>query len=171
MAIVKKSFGKNYLRCSENEKGKIYSCEQIRKSWNNKVNYVKENSLENIKGLRQAQLGAVFAIRAHWTVNKEAATVVMPTGTGKTETMITTIVAEQCRRVFILVPSDLLRAQTVENCVKLGILKDIGVIEQRARYPNVLCLKSQPRTKDELKEMLDSANIIVSTAKLVSSVC
>lgn len=168
MAIVKKSFGKNYLRCYMNEKGRIYSCEQIRKSWNNKVNYVKENSLENIKGLRQAQLGAVFAIRAHWTVSKEAATVVMPTGTGKTETMITTIVAEQCRRVFILVPSDLLRVQTVENCVKLGILKDIGVIEQRVRYPNVLCLKSQPRTKDELKKMLDSANIIVSTAKLVS---
>ena len=168
MAIVKKSFGKNYLRCYMNEKGKIYSCEQIRKSWNNKVNYVKENSLENIKGLRQAQLGAVFAIRAHWTVSKEAATVVMPTGTGKTETMITTIVAEQCRKVFILVPSDLLRVQTVENCVKLGILKEIGVIEQRVRYPNVLCLKSQPRTKDELKGMLDSANIIVSTAKLVS---
>ena len=67
--------------------------------------------------------------------------------------MITTIVAEQCRRVFILVPSDLLRVQTVENCVKLGILKDIGVIEQRVRYPNVLCLKSQPRTKDELSGM------------------
>lgn len=166
MAIVKKSFGKNYLRCYENEKGKIYSCEQIRKSWDNKVNYETENRSKNIKGLRQAQLGAVFAIRAHWIVSKEAATVVMPTGTGKTETMITTIVAEQCRRVFILVPSDLLRVQTVENCVKFGILKDIGVIDQRAKYPNVLCLKSQPKTKDELKEMLDSANIIVSTAKL-----
>jgi superfamily II DNA or RNA helicase len=156
------------LRCYENEKGKIYSCEQIRKSWDNKVNYETENRSKNIKGLRQAQLGAVFAIRAHWIVSKEAATVVMPTGTGKTETMITTIVAEQCRRVFILVPSDLLRVQTVENCVKFGILKDIGVIDQRAKYPNVLCLKSQPKTKDELKEILDSANIIVSTAKLVS---
>ena len=45
MAIVKKSFGKNYLRCYMNEKGRIYSCEQIRKSWNNKVNYVKEACL------------------------------------------------------------------------------------------------------------------------------
>lgn len=44
MAIIKKSFGKNYLRCYENEKEKIYSCEQIRKSWHNKVNYVTENS-------------------------------------------------------------------------------------------------------------------------------
>lgn len=51
-----------------------------------------------VKGLRQAKLGAVFAIRAHWIVSKKAATVVMPTGTGKTETMITTIVAEQCKK-------------------------------------------------------------------------
>src|SRR5699024_3333631 len=108
MPIVKKSFGKNYLQCYENEKGQIYSCERIRKSWDNKVNYVIENSSKNIKGLRKAQLGAVFAIRAHWIVSKEAATVVMPTGTGKTETMMTTIVAEQCKRVFILVPTDLL---------------------------------------------------------------
>ena len=92
----------------------------------------------------------------------------MPTGTGKTETIITTIVAEQCKRVFILVPSDLLRVQTVENGAKFGVLKDIGVIDQRAKYPNVLCLKSQPKTKDELEEMLDSVNIIVSTAKLIS---
>lgn len=168
MPIVKKSFGKNYLQCYENEKGQIYSCERIRKSWDNKVNYVIENSSKNIKGLRKAQLGAVFAIRAHWIVSKEAATVVMPTGTGKTETMMTTIVAEQCKRVFILVPTDLLRKQTVENCAKWGVLKEIGVIDQKAKYPNVLCLKSNPKTKDNLEEMLDSANIVVSTAKLVS---
>lgn len=64
-------------------------------------------------------------------------------------------------------PTDLLRTQTVENCVKWGILKDIGVIDQKAKYPNVLCLKSQPQSKDDLEEMLDSANIIVSTARLI----
>ena len=42
MPIIKKSFGKNYLQCYESEKGKTYSCEQIRKSWDNKVNYVTE---------------------------------------------------------------------------------------------------------------------------------
>lgn len=73
------------MRCYKNEKGKIYSCEQIRKSWDNKVNYVTENSSNNIKGLCQAQLGAMFAIRAHRIVSKEVATVVMPTGTRKTK--------------------------------------------------------------------------------------
>ena len=168
MAIVKKTYGKNYLLCYETEKGKIYSCEEIRKSWDNQVHYITENRTKNIKGLRQAQLGAVFAIRAHWIVSKEAATVVMPTGTGKTETMMITIAAEQCKRAFILVPTDLLRKQTVVNCVQWGILKEIGVIDQKAKYPNVLCLRSTPKAKDEFEELLDSANIIVSTAKLVS---
>ena len=48
MPIIKKSFGKNYLQCYESEKGKTYSCEQIRKSWDNKVNYVTENSLKRL---------------------------------------------------------------------------------------------------------------------------
>ena len=168
MAIVKKTYGKNYLLCYQTEKGKIYSCEEIRKSWDNQVHYITEDRTKNIKGLRQAQLGAVFAIRAHWIVSKEAATVVMPTGTGKTETMMITIAAEQCKRAFILVPTDLLRKQTVVNCVQWGILKEIGVIDQKAKYPNVLCLRSTPKAKDEFEELLDSANIIVSTAKLVS---
>lgn len=69
MAIVKKSFGKDYLRCYRYEKGKTYSCEQIRESRNNKVDYVIENSSKNVKGSRQAKLGAVFAIRAHGIVS------------------------------------------------------------------------------------------------------
>lgn len=52
-------------------------------------------------GLRTAQLGAVFAFRVHWTVSDSPATIVMPTGTGKTEILITKIVAEQRNRVFI----------------------------------------------------------------------
>ena len=165
MSIRRKSFGNNYLLYHENEDGKIDSYEKIRKSWNN---IIMENRSANMKGLRLAQLGAVFAIRAHWTVSQDTATVVMPTGTGKTETMIATIIAEQCRKVFILVPSDLLRKQTVEKCANLGILKDLGVIDASAKYPNVLCLKSKPKTKEELKRIIMDANIIVSTAHLIS---
>lgn len=41
---------------------------------------------EAIRGFRSAQLGAIFAIKSYWTVSNESATIVMPTGTGKTET-------------------------------------------------------------------------------------
>lgn len=40
MPIIKKSFGKNYLQCYESEKGKTYSCEQIRKSWDTDINVI-----------------------------------------------------------------------------------------------------------------------------------
>ena len=40
-------------------------------------------------GLREPQIGALHAVLAHWTTRSTSpATVVMPTGTGKTETML-----------------------------------------------------------------------------------
>ncbi|MGL5734070.1 MAG: DEAD/DEAH box helicase family protein, partial [Beijerinckiaceae bacterium] len=39
-------------------------------------------------GLRPPQMGAIHAVKAHWVVSDKPATVVMPTGTGKTETML-----------------------------------------------------------------------------------
>lgn len=139
---------------------------QIVKSWENRVNYITEDSTKVQVGLRKAQLGANFAVRAHWTISDLPATIVMPTGTGKTETMITTMVAEQCEKVFILVSSNLLRTQTVINCFNLGILKEIGVIDSRAKLPNVLCLCSCPETESDLEKLIDKSNIIVTTASL-----
>lgn len=40
---------------------------------------------EDMRGLRPPQLGALHAIGAHWSINTQPATIVMPTGTGKTE--------------------------------------------------------------------------------------
>lgn len=52
---------------------------------------------------------------AHWAVSDRAATVVMPTGTSKTETMLSVLVAAVCRKVLVVVPSDALRAQLAEK--------------------------------------------------------
>lgn len=166
MGSIKERYGKNYILCDTDGKGKIRNPLQIVKSWENKVNYITEDVAKEQVGLRKAQLGAIFAIRAHWTTSTLPATVVMPTGTGKTETMITTIIAEQCKKVFILVPSNLLRTQTVINCSNLGILKDIGVIDSKAKLPNVLCLCSCPATESDLERLIDKSNIIVTTASL-----
>lgn len=54
------------------------SGERIAQSWN--VDVKKETRDGN--GLRIPQFGALSAIQAHWTISKEAATIVMPTGTG-----------------------------------------------------------------------------------------
>ena len=49
----------------------------------NRINY--PISTETVKGLRNAQIGAIHAIGSHFTLFKdEAAIVIMPTGSGKT---------------------------------------------------------------------------------------
>ena len=49
------------------------------------LNTCKKTPAQNRKGLRLPQIGAIHAIHAHWSVSHEPATIVMPTGTGKTE--------------------------------------------------------------------------------------
>jgi len=66
--------------------------------------YLREKMLYytmDSSGLRSAQLGALFSIKSHWTVSDEPATIVMPTGTGKTETMIATVVSEKIKQMLI----------------------------------------------------------------------
>lgn len=53
----------------------------------------------------------------------ETATVVLPTGTGKTETMMSALVAGRCNRVLVTVPTNALRGQLFNKFKTLGILK------------------------------------------------
>ena len=52
------------------------------------------------KKLRKPQIGALYAIKSHFTVSNDEATIVMPTGTGKTETMLSYIVSEKIEKVL-----------------------------------------------------------------------
>ena len=74
-------------------------------------------------GLRPPQIGAVHAVHAHWSVAETPATMVMPTGTGKTETMLSILVSACCPRVLVIVPTDALRTQIAEKFLTLGVLK------------------------------------------------
>jgi superfamily II DNA or RNA helicase len=68
---------------------------------------------QSTQGLRAPQTGALLAVFAHWTTGSQhPATVVMPTGTGKTDTMVAIYAAARPERLLVLVPSDVLRGQT-----------------------------------------------------------
>lgn len=84
-------------------------------SWTDAFSYIREDSSKDIKGLRPPQLGAVHAAQSHFAVHSDPATIVMPTGTGKTETMLSILVAEQCQRLLVIVPTDALRTQIANN--------------------------------------------------------
>lgn len=112
-----------------------------RASWLGAFAYKREDSGRNIEGLRPPQIGAIYAVQAHWTVNSDPATIVLPTGVGKTETMISLLVAEQCQRLLVVVPTDALRTQLAEKFLTLGLLKTprFGVVAEHALYPVVEC--------------------------------
>jgi len=138
-------------------------------SWQNNSFSFPESKSEIDIGFRSAQLGAIYSIKSHWTVSSSAATVVMPTGTGKTEVMIATIVSEQRKKTCVIVPSDLLRKQTINRFCSLGKLREIGAINDSFNNPVVGCLISSPKNSSELEELIGKSNIIVTTMSLLSS--
>ena len=57
-----------------------------------------------LRGLRRPQIGALHAALAHATRSTEPATIVMPTGTGKTETMLALNALQRFQRLLVVVP-------------------------------------------------------------------
>ena len=99
---------------------------------------------ETAKGLRTPQLGALHAILAYRsTEDPEPITVVMPTGTGKTETMLATY-AHSPTRTLVIVPTDALRTQTARKFATLGILPEVGASWANSCAQSCLVLKSAP---------------------------
>ncbi len=75
----------------------------------------------------EKSIGALHALHMHWTVTEATATIVMPTGTGKTETMLSILTSVRCPRLLVVVPTDALRSQIAGKFVTLGLLKKAGV--------------------------------------------
>lgn len=113
-------------------------------------------------GLRKPQLAALYASLGHLVMSPATtATIVMPTGTGKTDTMLGLLVAGRIPRTLFLVPSDALRTQLVEKARELEKLREIGAVSNTALNPIVKALDSK-MTEEEVLELVE-ANVIVAT--------
>jgi superfamily II DNA or RNA helicase len=141
-----------------------------RESWIDAFHYKEENAGRNIDGLRPPQLGAIHAVQAHWTVNVDPATVVLPTGVGKTEAMLSILVAERCPRLLVVVPTDALRTQISEKFLFFGLLKTpaFRVVSEQALYPVVGTLNRRPSDTAEVDSFSRKCNVIVTTMPLAS---
>ena len=119
-------------------------------------------------GLRPPQLGALHAIlAARSTESVEASTVVMPTGTGKTDTML----AAYChspKPTLVMVPSDTLRTQIATSFATLGVLPRVGAVGGDFRCPSVLLLKGGLGAEEQVDDATRQANIVVATAQALS---
>ena len=145
---------------------------RARASWSNGFQYIGEDEAGDGRiGMRRPQLGALHAIHAHWSTSTDVATVVMPTGTGKTETMLATLVSAKCTRVLVLVPTDALRTQIAQKFFTLGILKDLRatMLQTGVVRPVVGMLKKTPTTPDEVTEFFRQCNVVVTTSALAGN--
>jgi superfamily II DNA or RNA helicase len=119
-------------------------------------------------GLRPPQAGALHALLAHWTVSEEVATIVMPTGTGKTETMIAAFVSERLVPLLVVVPSRILRTQLAEKFLRLGVLPDSGVVPEGVSLPIVCTLEGSIGDLNEAQELLQGCHVLVATMQGLS---
>jgi len=138
-------------------------------SWTDAFSYLQEDRKLNRKGLRKPQIGALHALSAHWTVSDSTATVVMPTGTGKTETMLSILVSQECRKVMVVVPTDALRSQLFLKFLSLGILKtpEVGVVSGAASYPIVCNLQHIPTSVEEVDLLMAKTQVCISTSAIL----
>ena len=141
---------------------------QVLESWSGAFSYIEEDAEQDIKGLRGPQIGAVHAIHAHWSVSDDPATIVMPTGTGKTETMLSILVSSRCSRLLVVVPTDVLRTQIAEKFMTLGILKepDCSVLLPHTKHPIVGMLKHIPKSPEDVDEFFSRCHVIVTTSSI-----
>ena len=144
--------------------------EEIAASWKNKFQFTKEDKEAGTPGLRSPQLGALHAIFSHLEMGEEErAIIVMPTGTGKTETMLSFLVANQCVRTLVLVPSDALRTQIADKYASLGVLKTAKVVDKDALLPKVMKIKGK-MSKAEWQKAVDENNVLVTTMASIAQV-
>jgi len=164
--LTTKISGNNIQQKLVDEANSINNPSEVIQTWIDNFIIVKENS--NTKGLRNPQVGAIHSILSHWTYTSDVATVVLPTGTGKTETMLSVLIAEKIQKLLVIVPTDPLRSQIANKFLTLGLLKELGIIKESTIFPVVGTIRKSFSEISELNQFLNSCNVIVATASIIS---
>ncbi len=145
-------------------------CLRTRASWRNRFRLqeeMRENGEIVERGLRPPQIGALHAALAHWAVTDDRATIVMPTGTGKTETMLALFVHRRLDRLLVVVPTSALREQTATKFETLGVLVGAGVVGPSVAYPVIGTLEHRLATPEEVEHYFRCCNVVVTTMAVI----
>ena len=138
-------------------------------AWKDCFSFTNDDPATGRVGLRRPQRGALYNILGHWTAIPEIpATVVMPTGTGKTETMLALLVKECLPRLLVVVPSSTLRDQIGAKFLTLGILENCRAIPYDTPYPIVGKVEHQFSTAAEAEQFLAACHVTVTTMQAVN---
>ncbi|MBS9783298.1 MAG: DEAD/DEAH box helicase family protein [Pasteurella sp.] len=136
-------------------------------SWDNQFTFLEEIPNKQ-NGLREPQIACLYSILSHLKISNDIATAVMPTGTGKTETMLSTLIVNKCNKLLVIVPSDALRTQLEKKFLELGLLKQFNLISEKCIPPFVGILKERFKSSTDLTNFIDCSNVIITTMPLLS---
>lgn len=118
--------------------------------------------------LRRPQIAALHSIVGYQSSGlSEPGIVVMPTGTGKTETMLAWFVAQRPERVLVVVPSSALRDQIATKFETLGILQSEGIVDFRALRPRVGRLEGRFADEGEARAFVEASNVVIATPNAI----
>lgn len=138
------------------------SLARIIDSWDNPFDLLATHSSQEQLILREPQRGAIHATLAHWITSNAPANIVMPTGTGKTETMLSLLLIDKCEKLLVIVPTDPLRTQTFDKFLYLGILSKLKGFSKNIKYPIISRIDHIPTSKEEIDKIVDSSNVIIA---------
>lgn len=143
--------------------------ETLAKSWRGQFTFLKEDKETEEPGLREPQVAAIHAYLSKQYTLKDRANIVMPTGTGKTETMLGIMVAAQCKKVLVTVPHDALRGQIFNKFLTLGCLRQFGIVSSNCKSPYVSIVNSG-MDLNGWQDIVSRSNVIISTMPLLANV-
>lgn len=118
-------------------------------------------------GLRRVQRGAAWAVAGHFTVSKEPAQIVLPTGSGKTAIMCLLPYLLRAERVLVVTPSRLLREQVSREFSELRALRNVGVIPAKVPSPSVAEVEHRLSSHREWQN-LSEYDVVVGTPSVLS---
>lgn len=117
--------------------------------------------------LREAQAGAYWAVRSHFTTRGDPAIVVMPTGSGKTAVMTLVALGLARNRLLVIAPSRVVREQIALEFQTLGTAREAGCLPDDLVAPRVRTVRKQLSSPHKWRE-LEAYHVVVATPKCVS---
>ncbi len=121
-------------------------------------------------GLRQCQLGAIWALKSQFTIAKSdpASLISMPTGSGKTALMMAACFELQLGKVLIVVPTEILRRQIVEQFRSLRDLKKIKCLPDQQPPLNAFEVEHRMHSVDDWEGIFRSNDVVVALPESIS---
>lgn len=120
--------------------------------------------------LRECQLGAFCAARAHFSLSAEPCLLSLPTGSGKTALMMALAFGLRAQRVLIISPARVLRLQTAEKFARLDDLREAQAVQLPGSVnPQVTSIEKEVHTASAWKQY-SNFDVVTATTRTTSPV-